>query len=87
MPDADQRRQQVLDRLDRHLVARQTRRELNARQVVHRRRHFVVPHVGPAEPDAEIGGRGLEREVDLVAGMKTDSDTGNLATKRTLCVH
>jgi hypothetical protein len=35
---ADQRRQQMFDRLDRHFLARQPRRQLNARQVVHRGR-------------------------------------------------
>ena len=43
--------------------------------------------VGPPEADAEVGRRGLQREVDLVAGMETDSDTRNLAAKGTLCVH
>ena len=77
----------MLDRLDRDLVARQTGRELDARQVVHRRRHLVIAQIGPAETDAEIGGGRLEREIDLVAGVKTDSDAGNLATKCALCVH
>ena len=54
---------------------------------VHRGRHFVIAQIGTAEPDAEIRRRGLERKVDLVAGVKTDSDAGNLATKCTLCVH
>ena len=84
---ADERRQQMLDRLDRHFVARQPGRELNPGQVLHGRRHLVVAEVGPAEPDAEIGRRRLQRKVDLVAGVKTDSDTGNLATKCALCVH
>ena len=77
----------MLDRLDRHFVARQTRRQLNASQMMHRRRHFVVAEIGPAEPDAEIGRRRLQRKRDFVAGVKTDSDAGNLATKRSLCVH
>ena len=84
---ADERRQQVLDRLDRHLVARQPGRELNARQVVHRRRHLVIAQIGAAETDAEVRRRGLECEIDLVAGVKTDSDAGYLATKCPLCVH
>ena len=77
----------MLDRLDRDFVARQARRELDAGQMVHRRRHLVVAQVGPAEPDAEVGRRRLQRKVDLVAGVKTDSDAGNLAAKRALCVH
>jgi hypothetical protein len=35
--DADERRQQVLDRLDRDFVDRETGRELDPREVVHRR--------------------------------------------------
>ena len=77
----------MLDRLDRHLVARQPRRELNARQVVHRRGHLVVAEIGPAKPDAEVGRRRLECEIDFVAGVKTDSDAGNLTTNCPLCVH
>ena len=56
-------------------------------RLLHGRRHFVIAQIGPAEADAEIGRRGLQREVDLVAGVKTDSDAGNLTTKCALCVH
>jgi hypothetical protein len=52
-----------------------------------RRRHFVIAQIGPPKADAEVGRRRLEGEIDLAPGMKTDSGTGNLATKRTLCVH
>ena len=45
------------------------------------------PEIGPAETDAEIRRRGLQRKLDLVAGVKTDSDARDLATKCTLCVH
>ena len=81
-PHADERREQMLDRLDRHFVARQAGRELNPRQVVHRRGHFVIAQIGATEPDAEISRCGFECEIDLDAGVKTDSVTRNLATKR-----
>ena len=77
----------MLHRLDRDFVDREAGRELNAGEVVHRRRHFVIAQIGAAETDAEIRGRGLEREIDLIAGVKPDSDAGNVTTKRTLYVH
>jgi hypothetical protein len=84
---ADERRQQVLHRLDGYLVARQPGRELNARQVVHRRGHLVVAQIGAAKTDTEVRRGGLECEIDLVAGVKPNSDAGYLATNRPLCVH
>ena len=60
---ADERGQQVLDRLDRDVVARQARRELNAGEMLHRGRHLVVAEIGAAEADAEIGRRRLQREM------------------------
>ena len=85
--DADQGREQVLHRLDRDFVDRQPGRELDPRQVVHRGGHFVVAQIGPPETDAEIRDSGFKSEIDLVAGVKPDSDARNLSTKRTLCVH
>ena len=64
---ADERRQEMLDGLDRDLVSGQAGGELDAGEVMHRRGHFEVAEVGPAEPDSETGGRGLERELNLVA--------------------
>ena len=61
------------------LVARQPGRELDAAEVLHRGRHLVIAEVGAPETDAEVGRRRLERERDLVAGVKTDSDAGNLS--------
>ena len=84
---ADERGQQVLDRFNRDLVPGEAGRELDAGQVVHRRRHLVIAEIGPAETDAEISRRRLQRKRDLVAGVKTDSDAGNGATKCALCVH
>ena len=77
----------MLDGLDRHLVAREARRELNAREVVHGGRHLVIAEIGTAETNAEVRRRGLQRELYFVARMKTDSDAGDLATNRALCVH
>ena len=57
---ADERREQMFDRLDRHLVTRQTGGELNAREVVHRGRHLVIAQIGTAKPDAKIGRGGLQ---------------------------
>ena len=73
--------------IDRHLIARQAGRELNARQVVHRRRYFEIAEIDPAKPDAVVDRRWFQRKRDLVAGVKTDSDTRNGATECTLCVH
>ena len=57
---ADERRQQVLDRLHRHLVARQAGRQLEARKILNRRRHFVVAQVGAPKTDAEIRRSGFQ---------------------------
>ena len=86
-PHADERGKEMLDRLDRDFVARQAGRKLNPRQIVHGRGHFVIAQIDATEPDAEISRCRLEGEIDLVAGVKTDSVTRNLTTKRTLCVH
>ena len=86
-PGAHERGEQMLDRLDRHLVARQPGRQLDPGQVLHSGRYFVIAQIGAAKTNTEIRWRGLEREVDLVAGVKTDSDAGNLPTYCALCVH
>ena len=56
-------------------------------RLLHRGRHLVIAQIGPAEADAEVRRRRFQRKLNLVAGVKTDSDAGNLATKCTLCVH
>ena len=48
------------------------------------RRHLQAAQIRALEPDAIVGGRGLERERNLVAGMKTDSGAGNSTTKGSL---
>ena len=78
MPSADERREQVLDRLDRDRLARQPGRILNSAEMRDRRRNLEAAEVGPLEADAVVGRRRLQRQRDLVAGMKTDSGAGNL---------
>jgi hypothetical protein len=77
----------MFDRLDRHFVARQAGGQLDPRQVVNGRRHFVIAQIGPAKANAEIRRRGFQCEVDLVAGVKPDSDAGDVTTNCALCVH
>jgi hypothetical protein len=72
--NADQGREQVLYRLDRDFVDRQTGCELDPRQVVHRGRYFVITQIGTPEADAEIRDSRFKCEVDLIAGVKTNSD-------------
>ena len=74
---ADERRQQMLDRFHRHLIARQARGELETRQMAHGRRQFEIAHVSAAEANAVIGWRRLERERDFAARMQADADAGN----------
>jgi hypothetical protein len=54
---------------------------------VHRGRHLEIAEIGPAKADAVIDGRWFQRKRDLVAGVKTYSDTRDGATKCTLYVH
>ena len=55
----------MLDRLDRDLVSRQRRRELDAREVLDGRRNLVTAEVGPPEPDAEV----REAQASAKAGL------------------
>ena len=66
-----ERGQQVLDRFNRGAVAAEHRGVLHGRHVFDGCRNLDA-QVGPAEPDAGIGRRGLERERHLLAGMKSD---------------
>src|SRR5262245_29656393 len=77
----------MLNRFDRHLIARQTGRELDARQVMNRRRHLVVAEIGSAKTDAEVLRRWPEGKSDAIAGVKTYSVAGDRATKCALYVH
>ena len=87
MPSARERRQQVLDRLDRDRLARQPGLVLNAAKMRDRGRNLEAPKVGALKPDAVVGGRRLERQGDLVAGMKTDSGAGDGSAEGALRVH
>jgi hypothetical protein len=51
------------------------------------RRHFVIAQIGAAKANAEIRWRGFQGEIDLVPGVKSDSDARNMTTKCALCVH
>jgi hypothetical protein len=55
--------------------------------MLHRRRDFVLPEVGASKTDAEVGSGRLQVKMNLVAGVKSYSDTRNLTAKRSLCVH
>jgi hypothetical protein len=44
----------------------------------------MMAKVGAAKPNARTGCGGLQRKANLVAGMKTDPDTGNGATDSAL---
>ena len=85
--EADERGQQVLDRVDADGVARQAGGVVDAADVADRGRHLEAAEVGAAEADAGIGGSRLEGERDLVARMEADSCAGNRSAKRPLCVH
>ena len=71
-----QGREQVLDGLDRHRFAGQPGLVLNAAEMRHGRRDLEPSEVGPLEADAVVGRGRLERQGDLVAGMKSDSGAG-----------
>ena len=77
----------MLDGLHGDIVPRQTRGQLNAGQMLNGGRYLVVAEIGPAEADPEIGRGRLQREMNLVAGVKADPHTGDWASKCTLCVH
>ena len=85
--EGGQGREQVLDGLDRHGFACEPGGVLDAAEVRDGRGDFEPPEVGALEPDPEIGRRWLERQRDLVAGMKTDSGAGHWTTKSALRVH
>ena len=87
MPSAVERGEQVLDGLDRHRFARQAGLILDAAQMRDRRRNLEAAQVGALEADAVVGRRRLERQRDLVAGMKADSGAGDGSTKGALRVH
>ena len=84
---ADERRQQVLDRVDAHRVAHQAGGVVDAADVLDGGRHLEATEVGAPETDAGVSGRRLERERDLVARMQTDPRAGGGSPQCPLCVH
>src|SRR5260370_22556182 len=84
---ADERRQKMLDRLDRDLIAGQAGGELNPGEIVDRRRHLVIAQIRAAKTDAEISRGGSQRKTDSIAGVETNSIAGDRATKCALYVH
>ena len=57
---AHERGQQMLDRFNRDVVTRQPRGQLDACQMLNRRRHVVPAKVGAPEANAKPGRRGLQ---------------------------
>ena len=56
-------------------------------EVRHRGRNLETAEIGPLEADAVVGRRRLQRQRDLVAGMKSDSGAGDRSAKGSLSVH
>src|SRR5262245_22966605 len=84
---ADERREEVLDGVDRNLIPREPRRPLDPGEVLHGGWDLMVAEVAPAEPNPESRRRRLERELNLVAGVKTNSNTGDGTAEGSLYVH
>ena len=85
--EADERREQVLDRVDLDGVACEAGRVIDAADVLHRGGHFEATEIAATESNAGIGRRRLQRERDLPAGMQTDACAGDGTAKGPLCVH
>ena len=77
----------MLDGFDRHGFARQAGLVLNAAEMRDGGRNLEAAEVGTLKPDAVVGRSRLQRQRDLVAGMKTDSGAGDGSAKGTLSVH
>ena len=86
-PEGGQGRQQVFDRLDRHRFAGQAGLVLDAAEVRDGRRDFKSAKIAALKADAVVGRGRLERQSDLVPGMKTDSGAGDGSTEGALSVH
>ena len=76
--DADQRGEQMFDGFDGRAILPEHRRVVQARHVLHGGGNLDA-QVGPAETNTGVGRRRLERQRDLVAGMKTNPSAGNLS--------
>ena len=86
-PEADERRQQVFDRVDVDRVTGKARRVVDATDVADIGRYFEAAEIGTTETDSEVGRGGLEGERHLLARMETNPCAGNWSTKGPLCVH
>ena len=82
-----ERREQVLDCLNRDRLARQPGLILDPAEMSDRRGNFESAKIAALKPDAVVGRRGLQRQGDLVAGMKTNSGAGDGASQCALSVH
>ena len=60
---------------------------LDAAEVRDGRRNLEAAEIGPLETDAVVGRSRLQRQRDLVAGMKSDSGAGDGSAKGSLRVH
>ena len=88
MPRRGERREQMLDRLDRHRVAGQAGLVLDAAAKMRDGgRNLQAAKVAALEADPVVSRRRLERQGDLVAGMKADSGAGDGSTESSLRVH
>ena len=83
--EAAQRRQQMLDRLDRRFVGDEAGLELlAAAEVRDVSGNFDAAEVGALEANSVISRSRLERERHLLAGVKSDPGAGNGSAKGTL---
>ena len=76
--EADQRRQQVLDRFHRSAARASTVAYWMPPTFADGGGNLEAAEVGAAETDAGVGGGGLERQRDLLAGVKTDAGARDL---------
>ena len=79
--------EQVLDRLDRHGLARQPGLILDAAQMRDRGGDFKPTEVRSLEADAVISGSRLQRQRHFVAGMKPDASARHGSAKGSLRAH
>ena len=81
-PGADQRRQQVLDRLDRGAVLAEHGRVVDGRRRGRRVAGISTPEIGPAEDRMPVSaGAGLSVRVTFEPGVKADAGAGDLTSE------
>src|SRR5690349_6250971 len=86
-PQADKSREQVLNCLNRAILERQPSRVLNAAEMCDDGGNFKTAEVCAPEANAVVCWRRLQRQRDLLTGMKTDSGAGYSPFEGALCVH